>query len=75
VSVGSRGVGQEGVEVYENFCELGTGSIDFKRVFQVLEKSGYDGYICTELDISRFGNKKSAEINYKYIIENIKDVR
>lgn len=69
-SVGSKGIGREGVEVYQNFRELGEGSIDFKRVFKVLRDVNYDGYLCTELDISRFSNKISAEMNYKYVLEN-----
>lgn len=70
-SVGSQGIKKrEGVEVYSNFRELGQGSIDFKRVFKVLKDVDYDGYMCTELDNTRFTNKVSAEMNYKYILEN-----
>ena len=66
-----RGGGmQDGVEVYENFRELGEGDIDFGAVFEVLRSVNYDGYLCAELDRSRFGNKESAAINMKYLKEH-----
>jgi len=68
--VGSEGIGYENVNVYQNFRELGEGNIDFKKVFKVLKDVNYDGYMCTELDGSRFGNKISAEMNYKYVSDN-----
>jgi len=63
---------QAGVEVYSNFRELGEGIVDFPAVFKVLDDVGYDGYLTAELDMSRFGNKKSAEISLKYLREHYK---
>ena len=50
--------------------ELGRGVIDHTRIFKLLRDSGYSGYLCEELDKSTIGNKESAEINYKYMLEN-----
>lgn len=61
---------QAGVEVYSNFRELGEGDINFKGVFDVLKSVNYDGYLCLELDRSRFGNKESAVMNLDYMKKN-----
>jgi sugar phosphate isomerase/epimerase len=61
---------QAGVEVYSNFRELGEGDIDLKGVFDVLKSADYEGYLCGELDRSRFTNKESAIITMKYLCEN-----
>jgi len=58
---------QDGVEVYTSFRELGEGDIDFASVFDVLKKANYDGYLCLELDRTRFGNKESAIMNLDYM--------
>lgn len=58
---------EEGKEVYSNFRELGEGNVDFPGVFKVLKSVNYDGYLCAELDRSRFNNKISAEINMLYL--------
>lgn len=63
-----------GVEVYENFVELGRGSVDFPGVFRVLDQAGFDGYYCIELDESKFGNKESAVMSRKYL-ESIEAIR
>ena len=34
------------------FCTLGYGIVDFKGVYKVLKKHGYDGVLCVELDLS-----------------------
>jgi inosose dehydratase len=68
VTVG--GTMQDGVEVYENFRELGEGSVDFPTLFNILKSVHYDGYLCAELDRSRFGNKESAIMNMKYLREH-----
>lgn len=59
-----------GVEVYSSFRELGEGAIDFKSVFDVLKSINYDGYLCLELDESRFGHKESAKMNLEYMKKN-----
>ncbi len=61
---------QAGVEVYTSFRELGEGDIDFKSVFDVLKKANYDGYLCLELDRTRFGNKESAAMNLEFMRKN-----
>lgn len=66
-----RGIDQTiGVEVYSNFRELGEGIVDFPGVFRVLKSVGYGGYLCAELDKTRYTNKASAAISLKYLNEN-----
>ena len=59
--------GKQDFEVYSNFLELGEGEVDIPGCLQVLDQTGYDGYLTIELDKSRFDNKKSAEINRDYM--------
>lgn len=59
-----------GVEVYTNFVELGTGSINLKAISELLYKNNYDGYLTAELDMSKIGNRQSAIINMNYLKEN-----
>ncbi|MBE6883262.1 MAG: hypothetical protein E7487_01505 [Ruminococcaceae bacterium] len=61
---------EEGKEVYSNFRELGEGNVDYKSVFESLKSINYDGFLCAELDRSRFGNKISAEMSMKFLKEN-----
>ncbi len=61
---------EEGKEVYANFRELGEGNVDFPSVFASLKSVGYDGFLCAELDRSRFSNKISAEMTMKYLKAN-----
>ena len=66
-----RGIDQTiGVEVYSNFRELGEGIVDFPGVFRVLKSVNYGGYLCAELDKTRYTNKESAAISLKYLNEN-----
>ena len=64
------GVMQDGVEVYENFRELGEGDVDFPKIFDILRSVHYDGYLCAELDRTRFTHKESAAISMKYLREH-----
>ena len=66
----SAGIAPEGMEVYTNFCELGQGLVDFRKVFDILKGAGYSGPLCEELDRAPVGNKESAKNNYDYIIAN-----
>ena len=66
----SAGIANAGMEVYSNFCELGTGIIDFRKVFDLLKSVNYDGPLCEELDIAPVSNVESAKNNYQYIVEN-----
>lgn len=59
-----------GVEVYRNFRELGHGEVDFKSFFDVLKSVNYDGYLCLELDITRYTHKESAAMNLEFMKQN-----
>ena len=61
---------EEGKEVYSNFRELGEGNVDYKNIFEILKSVNYDGFLCAELDRSRFSNKISAEMSLKFLKEN-----
>ena len=67
--VSSSGFADSGVELFD-FCELGTGCVDFRAVFDILKEAGYDGPLCAELDKAPISNAISAEKNYKFILEN-----
>ena len=56
--------------VYANFCELGTGVIDFKSIFDILKSVNYLGPICEELDSAPISNELSAKINYDFLVKN-----
>ncbi len=66
------GTMEHGVEVYsaDIFTELGNGVVDFAGVYDIFRQVDYDGYVCVELDKSRFGNKESAVINKQFLDEN-----
>ena len=49
------------------FRPLGVGTVDFKGVYKVLKKHGYDGVICVELDSQPVCNYKSAMISREYL--------
>ena len=68
--VKSEGLASAGMEVYSNFCELGTGCVDFKGIFKLLNDSGYDGPLCEELDMPPISNAQSAKNNYDFIVKN-----
>lgn len=57
-------------EVYSNFCELGKGNVDFRGVFDVLKKAGYEGPLCEELDRAPVSNVESARNNFEYLLNN-----
>lgn len=62
--------GEIGVEVYDNFRELGQGIVDYKNIFRVLKSVDYSGYLCAELDRTRYTHKESAIMSLKYLKEN-----
>lgn len=72
--VGSKGIGNGGVEVYSNFMELGEGNIDFAPIFQLLKDHHYDGYMTVELDTTRTTNSNSAAISLNYMRKNFYSV-
>ena len=49
------------------FRPLGVGTVDFKGIYKVLKKHGYDGIICVELDSQPVCNYKSAMISREYL--------
>lgn len=63
---------QEGmsVEVYKCFTELGTGSVDFRTVFDILKAADFNGFLINELDTTHYTNAISSEMNYKFVLEN-----
>ncbi len=65
----SRGFADSGVELFW-YSELGTGCIDFRRIFDLLKNAGYDGPLCAELDHPPMSNSISALHNYNFIMEN-----
>ena len=66
----SAGIAAAGMEVYSNFCELGQGIVDFRKVFDILKAAGYNGPLCEELDMAPVSNAESARNNYDYIVAN-----
>lgn len=49
------------------FRPLGIGTVDFKGVYKVLQKHGYDGVLCVELDKQPVCNYKSAMVSRNYL--------
>ncbi len=70
VKLESEGISSAGMEVYSNFCELGTGVVDFKSVFDILKGVNYDGPLCEELDRAPVSNAESARNNYNFLLNN-----
>jgi inosose dehydratase len=68
--VDSDGLAKAGMEVYSNFCELGTGCVDFRSIFDILKGVGYDGPLCEELDKAPVSNVESARNNYNFLLNN-----
>lgn len=66
----SEGYASAGMEVYSNFCELGKGCVDFKKVFEILKAHGYDGPLCEELDRAPISNAISAKNNFEFLKNN-----
>ena len=66
----SEGYASAGMEVYSNFCELGTGCVDFRTIFDILKGVGYDGPLCEELDKAPVSNAESARNNYNFLLNN-----
>jgi len=66
----SAGMASAGMEVYTNFCELGQGCVNFRKVFDILKSVNYDGPLCEELDRAPVSNAESAKNNYDFILKN-----
>ena len=70
LSADSDGWASAGMEVYSNFCELGTGIVDFRSIFDLLKAANYDGPLCEELDRAPVTNAQSARNNYNFLLNN-----
>ncbi|MBS7175470.1 MAG: TIM barrel protein [Clostridiales bacterium] len=51
----------------KRFRPLGVGTVDFKGIYKSLQKNGYDGVLCVELDIQPVCNYKSAMVSRRYL--------
>lgn len=51
----------------KRFKPLGDGVVDFKGVYDVLKKAGYNGVICVELDNPPVCNYKAAMVSARYL--------
>lgn len=61
----------EGAPWFSKFREIGRGVVNFVAVAQELEKAGYDGVLCVELDGPRVSGYKSAAISYGYLKDEL----
>ena len=57
----------EGPAKMRTFRELGHGTVDFKAVKAALQKIGYDGVLCVELDNPKISNYHAAEVSRTYL--------
>lgn len=64
---GAEGFSNNTADVYDRFCELGTGNIDFAAIMRILEEAGFDGYHCIEQDKAPVSKAQSARNNLKYL--------
>ncbi len=54
------------------FCELGKGAVDFRKVKEWLEYTGYDGWIVVEQDVlPGMGNPKACAKNNRAYLQSI----
>ncbi|HUM65679.1 MAG TPA: hypothetical protein PLV32_07540, partial [Chitinophagaceae bacterium] len=54
------------------FCELGRGAVDFRKVKEWLEETGYDGWIVVEQDVlPGMGNPKVCANNNRIYLQSI----
>ena len=51
----------------KRFCALGQGCVDFKGVIRSLEKHGYDGTLCVEVDYPLICNYETAQFSRNYL--------
>lgn len=49
------------------FRALGLGTVNFRKVVNVLKENGYDGVLCVELDNPEICNFQSAQVSREYI--------
>ena len=51
----------------DRFRPLGVGTVDFKGIYKVLQRHGWDGVLCVELDRQPVCNYKSAMVSRRYL--------
>lgn len=64
-------VAPEGAPWWSVFRELGRGIINFVAVARELERAGYDGVLCVELDSPRVSGYRSAAISRAYLKDEL----
>ena len=57
--------------ILPDFVELGTGVVHVKESVQVLQESGYAGWLMIELDRSRSTPKASAATNKAFVEQEL----
>jgi inosose dehydratase len=56
---------------WSGFRELGRGIVNFPRIVAILQKVGFDGVLCVELDRPRVSMYKSAAISRQYLHDEL----
>ena len=72
-SVTSEGWVDSGVPIMTCFHPLGKGTVNFPAILDILDKAGYKGYLCIELDCPPDSNAESAKKNYDYLCSLLED--
>ena len=72
-SVTSEGWVDSGVPIMTCFHPLGKGTVNFPAILDILDKAGYKGYLCIELDCAPDSNAESAKKNYDYLCSLVED--
>ena len=72
-SVTSEGWVDSGVPIMTCFHPLGKGTVKFPAILDILDKAGYTGYLCIELDCPPDSNAESAKKNYDYLCSLLED--
>ena len=72
-SVTSEGWVDSGVPIMTCFHPLGKGTVNFPAILDILDKAGYKGYLCIELDCPPDSNAESAKKNYDYLCSLVED--
>jgi inosose dehydratase len=56
---------------WSGFRELGRGIVNFPAIVAILERAGFDGVLCVELDRPRICGYKSAAISRQYMHDEL----
>jgi len=60
-----------GPDWWSSFRELGRGIINFPAIIAILDRAGFDGVLCVELDRPRICGYKSAAISRQYLHDEL----